>query len=64
VGTDYSLRGSPFRNASDVMKQYTFKYVRRVNIITLGRSENSQFDFGVSVSGLSTKTWDALSIVL
>ena len=57
----YSIqRGEPFRNATEVMKQYIFRRVPRLNIVTLGISDSSQFDFGVSVSPLSIATWELL----
>lgn len=40
------------------MKQYVFNRVGRLNVVTVGISENSQFDFGVAVSPLSINTWE------
>lgn len=45
------------------MKRYVFSRVSQLNVVTLGISENSQFDFGVSVSALSIKVWDWLAII-
>lgn len=58
----YINDGAPFHNNTDMMKHYTFKRVSQLNIVAIGSSDLSQFDFGVSVSSLSIDTWDKLKL--
>ncbi|TNV85222.1 hypothetical protein FGO68_gene7019 [Halteria grandinella] len=58
---EYIDEGYPFHNNTDMMKLYTFKHVKRLNVVAIGTSDHSQFDFGVSVSPLSIKAWDRLN---
>lgn len=53
-------KGEPYHNSSDISRRYVFNKIRRLHVVALGKSENSQFDFSVSISVLSAKTWDAL----
>jgi hypothetical protein len=39
------------------MRQYTFNYVNQLTLVAIGISDDSLFDFGVSVSALSTNEW-------
>jgi hypothetical protein len=45
------------------MKRYTFKYVSHLSVVTIGISDDSEFDFGVSVSALSVKTWERIELI-
>jgi hypothetical protein len=46
---------------TDQIKHYVFKGVSRLNLVAIGRSDASSFDFGVSLSLMSASTWDLLS---
>ncbi len=46
---------------TDEFKHYVFKGVSQLNVVAIGRSDSSSFDFGVSLSLLSAHTWDLLS---
>ena len=42
--------GGEYHNVSDVMRQYAFEGVDKINIVVIGQSEESQFDIGLQVS--------------
>lgn len=42
--------GGEYHNVSDILRQYAFEGVDKVNIVVIGQSEFSQFDIGVQVS--------------
>ena len=42
--------GGEYHNVSDVLRQYAFEGVDKINIVVIGQSELSQFDIGVQVS--------------
>ena len=58
---DIALQGEPFHNVTDQVKHYVFKGVSQLNVVAIGRSDLSSFDFGVSLSLLSASTWDLIS---
>ena len=61
--SEQRINGEPFRNNTDVMKQYVFKHVKQFNVVVIGLSSDSQFDFGISVSSLSASTWESLTLI-
>ena len=62
--------GPPFRNISDIVKQFKFEAVQHIKIYAIGQSAESRFDIGISLSVLSTQnvyileqSWVLFSIV-
>ena len=46
--------GGPYHNVSDIMRQYAFEGVDRINVVVIGQNDYSQFDMGVQLSLFST----------
>lgn len=42
--------GGEYHNVSDVLRQYAFEGVDKINIVVIGQSDFSRFDLGVQVS--------------
>ena len=47
--------GPPYRNTTDIVKQFKFEAVQHIKIYTIGQSSESKFDIGISLSVLSTQ---------
>jgi len=48
--------GAPYHNVSDVLRQYAFEGVEKLNIVVIGQSKLSQFDLSVQTSLFETRT--------
>ena len=48
--------GGQFHNVSDIIRQYSFEGVDKINVVVIGQSAHSQFDFGVQVGLFKTST--------
>jgi len=46
------------------MRTYEFHYASLINIVAIGVSSDSEFDFGFKVSPLSIKTWRYLRLAI
>ena len=62
LDSEIARQGEPFHNVTDQVKHYVFKGVSMLNVVAIGRSDQSSFDFGVSLSLLSANTWDLIFI--
>ena len=53
--TDHmKIIGMPYHNVSDILYQYRFEDVDQINIVVLGKSDKTKFDFGIQLSLFST----------
>ena len=50
------LVGAPYHNVSDILRQYSFEGVEKLNVVVVGQSTQSQFDMSVQVSLFETQT--------
>lgn len=48
--------GAPYHNVSDILRQYSFEGVEKLNIVVIGQTVHSQFDMSIQQSLFATTT--------
>jgi len=69
--SSYEIKaGPPYRNITDIVKQFKFEAVQHIKIYAIGQAADSKFDIGISLSVLSTQnvylleqSWILFSII-